>query len=357
MDEKIISVASPKRKIYFMAVPIAEETLDENGRVESARGAIPDGPVVEFNATLKTLKNYKNGVLHGKLQVADINSGKVSFTEEYEDGELKEIIDTGTLSPISPKHVSSVEGQTVERDLSKEGLVYVRTKESIIFYDNGKEVAKRSLQDGSLLAGKIPDGVIREFWENGRLKTQAQYKNGIIDGELTRYDEAQRLLSKEFYKEGVLEGPAEYTLYLPTADVFERATYKNGLLEGQRRMFLSDTHPIVTENFVNGKLEGKREVYFETSGILSMEENYKNGRYHGNRILYHNNGAVWYKEYYENGQLNGERIAYFPTGELYLKERYVKGLLEGEKNVYDQHGTVLFKEEYSFGSPVKKRKY
>ncbi|MCL2888256.1 MAG: toxin-antitoxin system YwqK family antitoxin [Elusimicrobia bacterium] len=352
--DRIISVATKKSKIYYKVQAIAEEILDDNGNPTQTNGAVPDGEIVEFASNLQTVKHYKNGVLHGKLQVLDITTGKVTLTEEYENGELKSIVDTATRAPLSPATTLKQAEQEIKEDLSKKGLVMTKVKDNLVFCNEGQEVARCLLLDGSLLSGKIPDGIIKEYYESGVLRTEAPYKGGVMDGVVTKYDEFGRMILKENYVDGRLDGGAVYYNYRGQEKSKETAGYKNGRLEGRRTAFYPSGREFIVENYEANRLDGRREVYFE-SGILSLEENYKKGLLNGARVIYYPNGAMWYKEFYINAQLEGERLSCYPKGELYLKENYKHGLLEGTKIVYDKTGTAVLEEEYSFGEKVKKR--
>jgi len=352
--ERIIAVATKKKKIYYKAEAVAEELLDENGYPVTTNGKVPDGEIVEFSSNLQTIKHYKNGVLNGKLQVLDISTGKITLTEEYENGELKSIVDTATVAPLNPSSAVKTAEDQIKEDLTKKGFVMFRTKDNLVFCNDGQEVARCLLMDGSLVSGKIPDGVIKEYYENGVLRAEALYKGGVMDGAVTKYDEFGRVILQENYSGGLLDGGAVYYNYNGQEKSKETATYKNGRLEGRRVAYFPNGREFIIENFEANRLDGRREVYFENS-ILSSEENYKKGLLNGARILYYPSGAVWYKEFYINSQLEGERMSYYPKGELYLKENYKHGLLEGAKIVYDKTGTALLEEEYNFGEKVKKR--
>ncbi|ACC98056.1 Uncharacterized protein conserved in bacteria [Elusimicrobium minutum Pei191] len=354
MEEEIISIGIGKKKLYYKAVLVAQELLDENGYVIRKNGKIPDGKVTEYLSNMQTVKNYKRGILEGKLEVIDIITGKVTMTEEYKDGELKNIIDTATIAPISPKNKNKEEDFPVAKPGDK-GLCCEKVKDNIVFYENGSEIAKCSVIDGALVSGNIKNGVYKEYYETGEIKSEACYQNGVLEGPFVKYDELSRIILKEVYSNGRLEGPAAYYIYRGEERITEQAFYKDAKLHGTRLTVFPNGRPAISENYDENKLDGKREVYFE-NGILSIEENYKKGRLNGPRIFYYYNGAVWYKEMYVNAQLEGERIAYFPSGELYLKEHYKHGLLEGERVVYDKNGTILFSEMYSYGLPVKKKR-
>lgn len=358
MEEKVISVATKKFKAYFMCVPVAQETLGENGAVIETKGNIPDGEVVEFYTNLKCVKYYKNGLLDGPLKMVDIDSGKVTMTEEYREGDLKKFVDTGTIAPLSPKEMKKNINFAAASELSKQGLSFKTVKEGRVFYKNDGIIAKETLDPRGArvaLEGAIPDGKITEYFESGKPRKEVIYRNNMLNGVSKSFDEEGRIVGTETYLDNILSGEAFYYDYIGTEQMSEKIIYENGLIEGKRLYFYPNGNLVFSENYANGKLNGKKEIYFR-NGILNAEEDYKEGKLHGLRIFYHQNGAVWFKETYLSGMLEGERVAYYPSGEIYMKENYSKGLLQGEKTMLEKDGTVFFRENYSWGTPVSRKK-
>ena len=64
------------------------------------------------------------------------------------------------------------------------------------YYENGKLKSETNYADGK------KDGPYKEFHENGQLKLEANFKAGEIDGVVKAYDESGRMVIKEVYKAG-----------------------------------------------------------------------------------------------------------------------------------------------------------
>ena len=67
---------------------------------------------------------------------------------------------------------------TAKRVSDPEGIV------EYVFYSDGKEVARESWDKNGnrKVTGKIPDGVVKEYYESGELKVKAIMKDGKLEG-------------------------------------------------------------------------------------------------------------------------------------------------------------------------------
>ena len=73
-----------------------------------------------------------------------------------------------------------------------------------IFYSNGKEIAKllRNKYDfiqGS--TGKIPDGIVTQYYKSGKIKEETKYKNGWREGMSRTYYESGMVKEELTYKD------------------------------------------------------------------------------------------------------------------------------------------------------------
>jgi len=118
-----------------------------------------------------------------------------------------------------------------------------------VFYSEGKEVAKQILdKDWNEIKtiGKIPDGIVKQYYESGKLQFECNYKDSKREGITKRYDENGILINEWNYKNGKLEG-------------ISKEYYKNG------------TYKCI-DTYQNGKLIKKRA--YDESGKLKFEWGY-----------------------------------------------------------------------------------
>lgn len=347
MKEQIICIVTPDARTYYKISPLAKEFLDKEHNVINSMGNLPEGPLTEYNISTATRKNLKNGKLDGKLEIINLADQTVSFCEEYKDGVLLGI--TGkNLQTSGPKAEDKKHPHYL-------GTILKTTKGSNCFYRDGKEVAEETISSNGAsveLLGTIPDGIVKEFDDNGQIRTEAYYKNNKLNGIMVKFDEQGRIVSREQYVEGLLQGPAEYYYFgKEVKTVRATCSYTNSHLEGERRLTLENGVVVLTEHYKNGRLDGLRESFFP-SGNPEQEEHYSDGKLHGDRTLYFPSGEVWYREYYSNGKLDGERLGYFANGKVRLEEFYTDGLLEGPRRIFAENGEMLASEEYHWGNLV-----
>jgi len=123
--------------------------------------------------------------------------------------------------------------------------------------------------------GKISDkqlnGLWRSYYENGKLKSAVNYKNGKVDGIAYFYynDDKETLKAEVIYSNDVITGV--YQEY-----------YQNG---AQKAKLI----------YEDGKLDGDAEYYYP-SGRIKIKGEYKNDEKRGKWIFYNENGEVISKE-------------------------------------------------------------
>ena len=169
MKEEIICIASPAGRTYYRAQPVAKEFLDREQNVIHTTGTLPEGEITEIAASSATIKNIKQGKLHGSLKVLNLADGSVSLQQEYQEGVLQQ-----------SQAGSATESLPVKTTPKHTGTTLKTTKDSHSFYINGKEVAEETISSNGAtleLLGNIPDGEVKEFNENDQVITIAQYKN------------------------------------------------------------------------------------------------------------------------------------------------------------------------------------
>jgi antitoxin component YwqK of YwqJK toxin-antitoxin module len=193
-------------------------------------------------------------------------------------------------------------GEIKKSPVNKDELIAKSVKNAdntitMIFYSGDKEVARQTRDRKDTIVkttGKIPDGLIKEYYESGNLKEEMNFKNGKREG-----------ISRWYYESGVLKG--------------ER-------------------------NFKEGELDGIIKWYYDT-GSLGTEFNYKKGKLEGLTKLYWENGNLKAEHYYENGKREGLNKQYYNSGEL----RFIYTFKNGRrisKETYDRSGNLTSKINY-----------
>ena len=167
-------------------------------------------------------------------------------------------------------------------------------------------------------------GAWRDFYPNGQLRYEGQFKNDKCKGTFKYYDEQGNLkATNEFDKSG------------------EKALNKTYAANGRI---------IATGYYVNQKKEGEWKYYDAQSGQLRLVEDNKNGKVHGWSKLYNpNNGVLAEEMQYEEGVPEGKCRKYSNTGTLIMECQYHDGLLEGVSKTYYQSTALKEEGQYAKG--------
>ncbi len=351
MKEKLFCIVTPQARSYYKASCVAKEFLDKDGNLINTTGSIPDGEVAEFSVSTATVKHFEAGKLHGRLEVINLADKTVTFSEDYDHGQLIRVSDH-TLFAAKPK-------KEEKPAPLYPGTIFKTTKDGRVFFANGKQIAEETLSANGAtieLLGTIPDGDVKEFTENGKLKTEATYLHNKLHGVLVRYDEQGRVSSKETYHQGLLNGTAQYYSYSAYKALNTQCGYKNALLEGDLTVTQQDGTVRERAHYAGGKLQGPRTTYY-SNGTLETEETFQDGKLQGPRTLYFPTSQVWYTEKYVAGRLDGERNEYFASGKIRLTELYSDGMLNGQRNTYSEDGNLIASEEYHWGNIIHNTEY
>ncbi|MBU2492996.1 MAG: hypothetical protein KJ571_10270 [Bacteroidetes bacterium] len=72
------------------------------------------------------------------------------------------------------------------------------------------------------------EGKVRWHYEDGKLKSECTYKDGMLDGISTHYFKNGNVKAKETYRRNILEGIS--LIYNEEGWIIREETYKNGVL-------------------------------------------------------------------------------------------------------------------------------
>lgn len=115
----------------------------------------------------------------------------------------------------------------------------------------------------------LKQGVWKEFWPNGDLKSEVTFKNGLKTGlEIKWFDEPDCVEQESYYKDGVLDGPSIYYSKKCKKDFYEN--FKNGVKDGSEVSYYPNGNIRAEGNFKKGNLDGYYRVY-DKNGTFAFE--------------------------------------------------------------------------------------
>ena len=189
-------------------------------------------------------------------------------------------------------------------------------------------------------------GSWRDFYLNGQLRYEGQFKNDKCKGEFRYYDQEGRLkATNTFDKSGE---KALNKTYSPNGKLIATGYYLNQQKEGEWRYFDKETGRLrLVEDNKAGKVEGWSRLYNPDNGNLAEEMQYVNGIPEGVCRKFSDMGVLLMECHYHDGQLEGSVKTYYPSSALKEEGQYAHGVKTGEWKTYNEDGDVILEESFS----------
>lgn len=217
--------------------------------------------------------------------------------------------------------------------------------ESIQIYDFGRldGISKQFYQNGQLKTQltyhlDTLQGLAEGYYENGQLKVTYQNDKNEIQGLYQLYHENGKLATKQWFEEGFLNGIQQ--TYYPTGQLNSQFTYQNGEKEGVCIVYYNNgqidntcTYRNGLGNYVSYYKNGKRRE----KGPLNLD------RREGLWETYHPNDSLESVGHYHlknrrRSVKDGLWKTYYPNGQLELIGNYEKGIRKGQWFKYFETG-------------------
>jgi len=313
---------------------------------------------------------YTDGEFVFELKNAVINSASKNI-EKKPDIFISKVFDKdGNLLNIAFL-ANSDEGTFLHRVLNKDLNLVTETysiNQKCIQkgYYNDKKLAY--IREGKLIEdyNLLPNGKYVEYYKNGNIKLQGNYKEGRRDGEFKTFLKNGKSAGSVIYKDGkiikstlikAMKDNASFSLVtdityiLDTSHTIKKVDFENGLL---KTYFIFDK---------NGVSNGDSIEYYEEGNIKSIIP-FKNDIVDGLTISYYENGNIKEEVHYKNNKMNGEAKSYDENGKLNGRTIFQDDIkLEEEvhkeneilKNIF-KNGEVVKQDVYSPNGTLKERR-
>lgn len=147
-----------------------------------------------------------------------------------------------------------------------------------------------------------------------------------------------------------------YINYYLNGNIYDEGKYKNGKLDGIRKLYLANGKLKKEFNYSLGKLHGEEKTYFENGKVSAYIEN-RNGKLDGKWELYYPNDKIKHRSHFKNGLIDGESISYYSSGKInqILHYKNGKGILNKTKDKAEIHYRkgLKYYREFNFKNAIK----
>ena len=293
-----------------------------------------------------------------------------TYTNDLRDGYFKEYDPEGNLVSVS-KYTMGMK-QEDAREVSK---LEVR----VDYHPNGKpKIEGRYFND-------IPEGVRREYDEEGNLVRGFVFRNGIIVGRgITDESGLREGPWKEYFEDGKLRAEGRYSkgkrvgkwkFYFRSGTLEQEGNYNaRGLYDGLWKWYYESGNILREEEYLNGRRDGEYREYAERGDVLvegsfidDLEEGkwkydlgdhiqtgtYAAGMRQGEWEYYYRNGQLSFKGSFVEDNPNGRHTWYWENGRKKDEGFYVMGRREGEWIRYDENGVAELFVTYRDGRELR----
>ncbi|HEY9046716.1 MAG TPA: tetratricopeptide repeat protein [Ohtaekwangia sp.] len=206
------------------------------------------------------------------------------------------------------------------------------------YYDISNQVH----MEGQYINGSM-EGIWKGHYTDGSLDYEGNYIRGNHDSTWTFYFRHGKISSVIPFQKDDRDGIARYNSPEGTPIV--------------EKLYQQDD--LIAYRVVNEKGEFGAWVPFTASttivakypnGTVAYEEPFKNGALEGVKRIYFSNGKLYSEFNYKHGDYEGPFKIYFPGGQLREKGQYRDDELHGVIEEYNEDGTLLKQETYTWGT-------
>jgi len=229
-------------------------------------------------------------------------------------------------------------GSAMAQDKSKESVKIKPYTGPPIFLDEEEQVAEPVIMRKETLTENFKDGKIRiereiahfsdnhfeadgkykEYYPNGQVFVEGQYRRGRQDGEWTFYFDNGKLNRKAKFNNGKPDGPRE--IFRADGTLSSKRGFADGLRDGEWITYDSTGKiPLAEEHYDKGKENGVWK-YWYPNGKQKQELSLKQGARHGVTVEWDDKGEKRFEANFTEGKLDGTATRWFPDGRKIVQE-------------------------------------
>jgi len=187
--------------------------------------------------------------------------------------------------------------------------------------------------------------VKREYYQNGKVKSETHYRFGKETGTTTYYHHWYPTKKMEItMKRGKRNGKMIQRFFDNNIELV--AYYKNDLLEGAETYYYKNGNRSTLTHYSKGKKNGTATAWY-ANGDIKESGTYVNDLVDGDWVNYDERGLLRGEGAFDKG--TGKRITYDEIGRLQCETNFVNNKKEGLETHFLPNGeiekTYLFKED------------
>ncbi|MBI2968671.1 MAG: toxin-antitoxin system YwqK family antitoxin [Bacteroidetes bacterium] len=303
------------------------------------------------NGTIKSEGNYRDNKKHGVFRYY-FENGTLKGTFTYEEGELIKDADPITDMETVKEYYPGAKIKTT-------GTLKKGKPEGVFreFDESGEITASKIFREGSKIAESVKgiidknglkQGLWKEYYPEGALKSEGEYKNNVREGEWVFYFENGNIEQKGTYFKGKPDGLWKW--FYPGGLILREEEFSSGTEHGFLREYSDSGRIITSGKYEFGEKEG-RWIY--EMGTHREEGNYKSGLRDSVWIYFYPNGKKCFEGMFILGEPEGKHATWYPNGKIKEEGEYLAGRKEGPWKRYNADESVFITTGFKDGVEIK----
>ncbi|UGS24557.1 toxin-antitoxin system YwqK family antitoxin [Flavobacterium channae] len=176
--------------------------------------------------------------------------------------------------------------------------------------------------------------------ESNRVRYEGTFNHGKETGIFKYFDDtkAGTVIATRDFSKG--DGSCYAVFYDQKGNKVSEGKLVNKLPEGEWKYYHFESKQLMSQEFYKeGKLEGVRKVFYK-DGVLAEETSYKSGIKVGNSKTYSEKGQLIDAHIYKNGQYDGIASYYDGLGNKMYEGSYVNGKRVGTWKFFEKNKVI-----------------
>jgi antitoxin component YwqK of YwqJK toxin-antitoxin module len=299
---------------------------------------------------VKVEENYKNGLLDGYHKEYNLQ-GKLLLTLLYKDGKLiNDTVQENNAVIVIEKKDSS--GNVIEsgpylrniaigihKEFDKEGNII----NSRIFNNDGELVSMGIIDK----EGKM-EGLWKEFYKEGKTKSEGLYKNNLREGKWNFYFNDGRVEQTGSYKNGKENGLWKW--FYNTGEISKEEEFYEGKRDGSYTEYDKLGNILMSGSYIEDEKEG--EWNLKINDFIAKGK-YVSGLKDGIWKYYYDDNSVMFEGEYIQGNAEGRHRYYYPDNKLKEEQFYINGIPDKLWKKYDEEGNIIVAITYDKGKEYR----
>lgn len=177
--------------------------------------------------------------------------------------------------------------------------------------------------------------VKKSYWDNGNLKSELRYENGMLNGRSVWYLVNGKKQIEVTYRNDTMNGLLRR--WHENGNLMEEIWYKGGVQDSVYKEYSLKGILIAEGTYVNGELEGEFHRWYE-NGQVFQEGWFSEGMMDGSWMVFYDDGQLAAKADFDKG--TGVQTSYEHSGYRCLVTHYVDNVKHGREVYYNPDGRV-----------------